>query len=150
MSNSNITVALLLGGTSPEKEVSKSSAKSIVKALYYLGYKVKLINPAYGLNQLRDEEKFFDKKEYTQISNRNYIEVRLRVSACTSSVRENLDHNMVNFAKTGLLIPLVYFGGFYDMVSRNGIPVLSDGLMFYSMGVQLDSVTVYAAPQARH
>ena len=75
MSNANINVALLLGGTSPEKEVSKSSAKSIVKALYYLGYRVKLINPAYGLNQPNDEGKFFEEKEYTQISNRNYVEV---------------------------------------------------------------------------
>ena len=75
MSNSKITVALLLGGTSPEKEVSKSSAKSIMKALYDLGYKVKLINPAYGLNQPKDEKLFFDDKEYTEITNRNYIEV---------------------------------------------------------------------------
>ena len=37
MSNENITVALLLGGTSPEKEVSKSSSKSIMKALYRFG-----------------------------------------------------------------------------------------------------------------
>jgi len=73
--NTSITVALLLGGTSPEKEVSKSSSKSIMKALRDLGYKVKLINPAYGLNQPKDEEKFFEEKEYTSISNRNYIEI---------------------------------------------------------------------------
>lgn len=75
MSNNNITVALLLGGTSPEKEVSKASANSIMKALRYLGYKVKLINPAYGLNQPKEEEKFFEENEYTDISNRNYVEV---------------------------------------------------------------------------
>ncbi len=75
MSNNNITVALLLGGTSPEKEVSKSTAKSILKALYDLGYKVKVINPAYGLNQPKEESKFFEEKEFTETSNRNYIEV---------------------------------------------------------------------------
>jgi D-alanine-D-alanine ligase len=75
MSNSNITVALLLGGTSPEKEVSKATSKSVMKALYDLGYKVKLINPAYGLNQPKEADKFFEEKEYTDISNRNYVEV---------------------------------------------------------------------------
>lgn len=75
MSNGNITVALLLGGTSPEKEVSKATSKSVMKALYDLGYKVKLINPAYGLNQPKEEEKYFEEKEYTEISNRNYVEV---------------------------------------------------------------------------
>ncbi len=71
----NITVALLLGGTSPEKEVSKSSSKSIMKALLDLGYKVKLVNPAYGLNQPKELEKYFEEKEFTEISNRNYVEV---------------------------------------------------------------------------
>ncbi len=75
MSNGNTTVALLLGGTSPEKEVSKSTAKSVMKALCHLGYKVKLINPAYGLNQPKEEEKYFEENEYTDISNRNYVEV---------------------------------------------------------------------------
>jgi len=74
MPNNEITVALLLGGTSPEKEVSKATSKSIMKALYDLGYKVKLINPAYGLMQPKNEEDFFTEKELTEISNRNYIE----------------------------------------------------------------------------
>jgi len=75
MSNFNITVALLLGGTSPEREVSLSSGKSILKALYDLGYKVKVFDPAYGINQPKDQIKFFDSKPYTQISNRNYVEL---------------------------------------------------------------------------
>lgn len=74
MSN-NITVALLLGGISPEKEVSKSTGKSILKSLYDLGYKVKVINPSYGLNQPKEESKFFEEKEFTETSIRNYIEV---------------------------------------------------------------------------
>lgn len=74
MLNSSITVALLLGGTSKEKEVSKATAKSVLAALRTLGYNVKVINPAYGLNQPKDETKFFEENEYTSISNRNYIE----------------------------------------------------------------------------
>jgi len=75
MSNNNITVALLVGGTSPEREVSKSSGKSILKALRDLGYKVKVADPAYGSKQPQDEEKFFGKDDYTEILNRNYIEL---------------------------------------------------------------------------
>jgi len=75
MSNNNITVALLVGGTSPEREVSKSSGKSILKALRNLGYKVKVADPAYGINQPEDEEKYFAKEDYSEILNRNYIEL---------------------------------------------------------------------------
>ncbi|MEW6702205.1 MAG: D-alanine--D-alanine ligase [Bacteroidota bacterium] len=74
MENCRITIALLLGGTSPEKEISKLSGKSILKALHELGYKVKVIDPAYGLNQPKEEEKFFDEKDFTTRSNRNYVE----------------------------------------------------------------------------
>ena len=75
MSNNNITVALLVGGTSPEREVSKSSGKSILNALHELGYIVKVADPAYGMNQPKDEEKFFSTENYSGISNRNYIEL---------------------------------------------------------------------------
>jgi D-alanine-D-alanine ligase len=75
MSNNNITVALLVGGTSPEREVSKSSGKSILKALRKLGYIVKVADPAYGLKQPKDEEKFFSNEDYTEILNRNYVEL---------------------------------------------------------------------------
>ena len=44
MENQNITVALLLGGASPEREVSKSSCKSVLFALRKLGYKVKVFD----------------------------------------------------------------------------------------------------------
>ena len=60
-------IALILGGTSPEKEVSKSSASSIFAALNNLGYKTILINPAYGINQPKDEnEFFFNEKEFIE------------------------------------------------------------------------------------
>lgn len=75
MSNKEITVALLLGGTSPEKEVSKATGKSIYEALNELDYQVKVINPAYGLNQPKEIAKYFSEKEFTEISIRNYIEV---------------------------------------------------------------------------
>jgi D-alanine-D-alanine ligase len=75
MTNSDLTVALLLGGTSPEREVSKSSGKSVLTALRDLDYKVKVADPAYGLNQPQDERKFFTKENYTDITNRNYLDL---------------------------------------------------------------------------
>ncbi len=73
-SKKDLTVALLLGGTSPERDVSKSSASSIYKALTALGYKTILIDPAYGKQQPHKEEDFFAKKDFAEISNRNYVE----------------------------------------------------------------------------
>jgi D-alanine-D-alanine ligase len=81
----NIKIALLLGGTSPEKEVAKNTAKSILKALRELGYQVTPINPAYGINQPRDENLFFVMEEFTEPTNRNYIE------AINSSLLDNID-----------------------------------------------------------
>ena len=75
MMNTNIKIALLLGGTSPEKEVSRNTAKSILKALRELGFQVIPMNPAYGINQPADEEKLFDTEEYAEPTNRKYIEL---------------------------------------------------------------------------
>ena len=72
--NNKPKIALLLGGTSPEKEVSKSSAASIYLALKNLGYETVLVNPAYGTNQPQNEDDFFNKKDDNLISNRNYVE----------------------------------------------------------------------------
>ncbi|MEK6551890.1 MAG: D-alanine--D-alanine ligase, partial [Bacteroidota bacterium] len=85
MSNGKINVALLVGGTSPEREVSKNTGRSILKALNELWYKVKVIDPAFGLNQPEEEEKFFDEKDYTERSNRNIVE------AINSTMFDNVD-----------------------------------------------------------
>lgn len=74
MDKKNLKVALLLGGTSPEREVSKSSCYSIHKAIKSLGHEVKLIDPAYGTNQPDDEAAFFAEKDYTETSNKNYVD----------------------------------------------------------------------------
>ena len=71
--NNKLNIALFLGGTSPEKEVSKSSSKSIHAALVNLGHNVILFNPAYGTNQPENIDDFFTEKDYTDISNDNYV-----------------------------------------------------------------------------
>lgn len=73
MTNKNITIAILVGGASPEREVSKESSRSILNAIKNLGYNYKLIDPAYGTNQPQDEKDFFEKKDLFEVSFKNYV-----------------------------------------------------------------------------
>ena len=73
MSNSKINIAVFVGGTSPEREVSKSSGKAIYEALNSLGYNCTLIDPAYGIDQPETSEEFFSAKDYGEITNANLI-----------------------------------------------------------------------------
>lgn len=72
--NKKLKVLLLLGGTSPEREVSKSTGKSVYQALQKLGYDVIVLDPAYGINQPIDVEDYFDEKDYAKILNENYLD----------------------------------------------------------------------------
>ena len=74
MSSQKPKIALLVGGTSPERAVSKMSGKGILQALKNLQYSTKIIDPAYGLNQPKEKEDFFSEKDYSEISNRNIID----------------------------------------------------------------------------
>jgi D-alanine-D-alanine ligase len=78
-------VALLVGGTSPEREVSKMSGKGVLEALKSLQYPTIVIDPAYGLNQPKEEEKFFLEKDFSEVSNRNCID------AINSNLLNNVD-----------------------------------------------------------
>ncbi|RKY94019.1 MAG: D-alanine--D-alanine ligase [Ignavibacteriae bacterium] len=73
MAGSKPKVALLVGGTSPEREVSKMSGEGIYKALLSLQYPAVLIDPAYGTNQPPQAEMFFSAEDYSEISNRNCV-----------------------------------------------------------------------------
>jgi D-alanine-D-alanine ligase len=73
MTNKKIKIALILGGTSPERKVSKSTGLSIYKALATLGYDTVLVDPAYGENQPENVEAFFAEKDFAEISNENYV-----------------------------------------------------------------------------
>ena len=54
-----LTIALLVGGASPERAVSKLTAKGVYNSLLELGYKVKLIDPSYGTDQPNLPDDFF-------------------------------------------------------------------------------------------
>ncbi|MDP3443298.1 MAG: D-alanine--D-alanine ligase, partial [Ignavibacteria bacterium] len=75
MNNDKLNVALLVGGTSPERQVSKASSKSIYKALTELGYNVKVFDPGLGVNQLTNIDDYFDDKEIGDLKNENYIKL---------------------------------------------------------------------------
>lgn len=75
MKKTKLKVALLLGGTSPEKEVSRNTAKSILIALRSLNHEVIPIDPALGLDQPKNEDELFLSINDYKLSNRNYLEV---------------------------------------------------------------------------
>ncbi|MFA6598884.1 MAG: D-alanine--D-alanine ligase [Ignavibacteriaceae bacterium] len=85
MNEKKLHVALLLGGASAEREVSKHSSQSIYNSLLELGYAVTLIDPAYGVKQPDRAEDFFSEKDLFPISSRNYLE------AVNSSLFDTID-----------------------------------------------------------
>jgi len=85
MTNKKLNIALILGGTSTEREVSLSSGKSIYYSLKDAGYNVKLVDPAFGINQPEMEDDFFTIKQLPKIQNENYIE------AVNSSLFDEVD-----------------------------------------------------------
>ncbi|RLC50290.1 MAG: D-alanine--D-alanine ligase [Candidatus Cloacimonadota bacterium] len=74
MADAKPKIALLVGGTSPEREVSKMSGAGVYKALLSLQYPTVLVDPAYGTNQPPQTEIFFSAENYSEISNRNCVE----------------------------------------------------------------------------
>lgn len=68
-----LKIALVLGGTSPERSISKRSAYSMYKALLSMGCNPVLIDPAYGINQPKDVSQFFQEEDCFEISNPNYV-----------------------------------------------------------------------------
>lgn len=68
-----LKIAIILGGTSPEREVSKSSGQSIYKSFLSLGCHPVLIDPAFGINQPKDLNLYFAHEDTLEISNSNYI-----------------------------------------------------------------------------
>ena len=85
MLESKINIAVFVGGTSPEREVSKSSGKAIYNAIKSLGYPCILIDPAYGTNQPDVKEKFFTKEDFTEVENENLIKT------ISSNLLDNID-----------------------------------------------------------
>lgn len=117
-----LKVLLLLGGTSPEREVSKSTGKSVYYALVKLGYQVIVIDPAYGINQPIEVEKYFDEKDFIEISNENYIDAINLITSSEIDVAFLALHG--KFGEDGTIQSLLELKG----IKYTGSKVLSSAL----------------------
>jgi D-alanine-D-alanine ligase len=122
MNKKDITIAVLVGGTSPERAVSKESGKAMYNAVKNLGYKTKIIDPAYGLNQPQNVEDYFSDCEYSKISNENMI------SAVNSSFFNDVDLALIalhgKWVEDGVIQSLLELRG----IKYTGSGVLSSSL----------------------
>ena len=73
MSKTEPKIALFVGGTSPERDVSKDTGRAIYEALKILKYPTVIIDPGLGINQPDNADKIFDKNFSGDVSNRNCI-----------------------------------------------------------------------------
>lgn len=124
MKNDKPKIALLLGGSSSEREVSKSSSYAIYEALTQLGYETKLIDPAYGKNQPDEPAAFFDKKDFARVSTRNYLE------AVNSSMFDDVD-----LAFLGLHGKWGEDGTIQSLLEVRGIKYTGSGVMASSVAM---------------
>ena len=74
MDNRKICVAVIVGGTSPEREVSKKSGKAMYEAVKKLGYETRVIDPAYGTDQPSQIEDFFSTSDHLPLDTKKYVE----------------------------------------------------------------------------
>ncbi len=115
-------IALLLGGTSSEKIISKHSSLGIYNAIRSLGYECRLINPAYGKDQPEKPEDFFEDEDRFEISNRNYVE------AVNSKLFDDIDLAFIGLhgklGEDGIIQSLLELRG----IKYTGSKVLSSAL----------------------
>ncbi len=86
-------IAVLLGGSSPERLVSIASGKGVINALRGLGHKVVAVDPALGVNQISESELFSQvvgenppaDEFLSKLSTKNYL------SAIESDLFDNVD-----------------------------------------------------------
>lgn len=68
-----LNIALIVGGASPEREISKATGLEIYKSLKD-DYNIKLIDPAFGAEQPGDDYDYFYSKDNGTIAKKNYID----------------------------------------------------------------------------
>lgn len=118
----NLKVLLLLGGTSPEREVSKSTGKSVYQAMQNLGYDVVVLDPAYGINQPFDVNDYFSEKDFSEVSNENYLDAINLISPAEIDVAFLALHG--KYGEDGTIQSLLELKG----IKYTGSKVLSSAL----------------------
>jgi D-alanine-D-alanine ligase len=117
-----LRIALLVGGTSPEREVSKHTGAAVYSALLSIGHEVVLIDPAYGNNQPTGSAAFFDNGDYTPINNRNYLD------SLNSKMLDGIDLAFLalhgKYGEDGTIQSLLEFRG----IKYTGSDILSSSL----------------------
>lgn len=117
-----LKVLLLLGGSSPEREVSKSTGKSVYNALVNLGYDVVLIDPAYGINQPYEVDDYFKGENFADVSAENYLDAINLISPSEIDVAFLALHG--KFGEDGTIQSLLELKG----IKYTGSKVLSSAL----------------------
>lgn len=120
--NKKLKILLLLGGASPEREVSKSTGKSVYNALMNLGYDVILIDPAYGINQPYEVEDYFNQEDFADISTENYLDAINLISPSEIDVAFLALHG--KFGEDGTIQSLLELKG----IKYTGSKVLSSAI----------------------
>jgi len=118
MKNKNISVGLIVGGASEERKVSKLSGAGVFNALNKLNYKIKIIDPALGLNQHFNNENYFIEEDTYPISSENYLKI------INSSMFDGIDTIFIalhgSWGEDGTLQSLLEF---------RGIPYTGSGIL---------------------
>lgn len=124
MKNKDFKIALIVGGASPERPVSKDTSKAIYEALMSLGYNVKVIDPAYGKDQPSEIEKYFIEDDHSVVSSKNYID------AFSKNIMGEID-----FAFLGLHGNWGEDGTVQSLLELNGIKYTGSGILASSLGM---------------
>jgi len=73
MDNKIKKIALVMGGASPEREVSILSARSVYESLINMNYDIRLIDPALGSDQSDNPDDYFSNNNNKHVSKDNYV-----------------------------------------------------------------------------
>ena len=122
MNIKDLRIALILGGTSSERSVSKLSGQAIYKALIAMGCKPVVIDPALGIHQHKDINLYFSTDSNSEISNDNYIR------AVNSKLFDNIDIAVLalhgRYGEDGIIQSLLELRG----IKYTGSKVLASAL----------------------
>jgi D-alanine-D-alanine ligase len=110
-----MNIAVLYGGISSERNVSISSAKSVIPALIELGYNVKPIDPAYGANGLRTLEELNGSDEFPTIEELKKLDPKKILECLNSDLFNDVDLAFIvmhgKYGEDGILQALLELRG---------------------------------------